>query len=63
MKHWHKKKRLKKTYNFSSEDNPKKDPFLSSWILLLFKILQKGKKDVTQDINIYQEPKATLLNF
>lgn len=27
------------TYSFSRVDNPKKDPFRSSWILLLFKIL------------------------
>lgn len=27
------------TYSFSKVDNPKKDPFLSSWILLLFRIL------------------------
>lgn len=27
------------TYNFSKVDKPKKDPFLSSCILLLFKIL------------------------
>lgn len=29
------------TYSFSKVDNPKKDPFLSSWILLLFKILRR----------------------
>lgn len=27
------------TYSFSNVDNPKKEPFLSSWILLLFRIL------------------------
>lgn len=31
------------TYNFSKEDNPKKEPFLSSWILLLFKSLCEQK--------------------
>lgn len=36
------------THNFSKANNPKKDPFLRSWILLLLKILQRKKKVWTQ---------------
>lgn len=39
LNHWQKREYQSNTYNFSKVDNPKKDPFLSSWILLLFKIL------------------------
>lgn len=38
------------THSFSKADNPRKDPFLSSWILLLFKIL--WRENVRQSAEI-----------